>query len=186
MNKVDTYEFVLRINVPPGKHHYKFIVDDKWKFAPDQPTEMDGEGRVNNVVEVKSIESSAEHLCSTDEDREDDTSYGQTIPMSDEYSTDPPILPPQLGLSLLNASSKSVPFRSESTQALQQLEPTLLPVPQHVTVNHLYLSEKNMAELGDEVLVLGVTQRYKTKYITTVLYKPRQTSNSGSFNIQES
>lgn len=35
-----------------GKHAFKFIVDDEWRFAPDQPTVADIEGRVNNFIDV--------------------------------------------------------------------------------------------------------------------------------------
>jgi hypothetical protein len=35
-----------------GKHAFKFIVDDEWRFAPDQPTVADIEGRINNFIDV--------------------------------------------------------------------------------------------------------------------------------------
>ena len=46
-------------------------------------------------------------------------------------------------------------------------DPTALPEPPHVILNHLYA-----LSIRDNVMVLGVTHRYKTKYVTTVLYKP--------------
>ena len=65
-----------------------------------------------------------------------------------------PALPPQL----LDATLNSQPLG---------LDPTELPEPNHVLLNHLYaLSVK------DNVMVLGTTNRFKTKYVTTVLYKP--------------
>jgi 5'-AMP-activated protein kinase regulatory beta subunit len=39
-------------NLKKGKHAYKFIVDDEWRFAPDQPTVADIEGRINNFIDV--------------------------------------------------------------------------------------------------------------------------------------
>ncbi|KAJ0397391.1 hypothetical protein ATCC90586_000916 [Pythium insidiosum] len=41
----------------------------------------------------------------------------------------------------------------------------LLPVPQHVALNHLYCTA-----IKDGMMVLGVTQRYKQKFVTTVYY----------------
>jgi hypothetical protein len=39
-------------NVTRDKHAYKFIVDDVWRHAPDQPTVADGDGRINNYIDV--------------------------------------------------------------------------------------------------------------------------------------
>lgn len=39
-------------NVKRGKHAYKFIVDEEWRYAPDQPTVADIEGRINNFIDV--------------------------------------------------------------------------------------------------------------------------------------
>ena len=45
-------EFSYVHNLSRGKHAYKFIVDDEWRFAPDQPTVADVEGRINNFIDV--------------------------------------------------------------------------------------------------------------------------------------
>ena len=47
--------------------------------------------------------------------------------------------------------------------------PGILPRPQHVILNHLY-SEKSKHVKG--ATVLGTTHRYRSKYITVVIYKP--------------
>jgi 5'-AMP-activated protein kinase, regulatory beta subunit len=53
-----------------GKHAYKFVVDDEWRFAPDQvivfmfclsvnikqPTIADIEGRINNFIDVSDFQ----------------------------------------------------------------------------------------------------------------------------------
>merc|ERR1712212_928314 len=49
-------------------------------------------------------------------------------------------------------------------------KPTLLPEPNHVMLNHLYA-----LSIKDGVMVLSTTQRFKRKYITTLLYKPMGT-----------
>ena len=46
-------------------------------------------------------------------------------------------------------------------------EPTLLPTPNHVMVNHVYA-----LSIKDNVIVMSSTSRFKKKYVTTVLYKP--------------
>lgn len=51
-----------------------------------------------------------------------------------------------------------------------QCEPTLLPEPNHVMLNHLYA-----LSIKDGVMVLSATHRYRKKYVTTLLYKPIDT-----------
>jgi 5'-AMP-activated protein kinase regulatory beta subunit len=45
-------DFTYIHNLKRGKHAFKFIVDDEWRFAPDQPTVADIEGRINNFIDV--------------------------------------------------------------------------------------------------------------------------------------
>jgi hypothetical protein len=45
-------EWVCRINLPEGKHYYKFIVDGNWMLDPENPVfEDDGEGNLNSVLQ---------------------------------------------------------------------------------------------------------------------------------------
>lgn len=152
--------YSLILDVPPGKHLYKFIVDGQWRFAPEQPTEVDEDGTINNVIVV---------LAQDDDDDNSDESYdgfGQVIPGIEEYTADPPILPPHLGVVLLNATVEN--------HHMPELDPVVLPMPQHVTLNHLFVSSKKTnKDDQDRVIVLGMTQRYKTKFVTTVYYKYR-------------
>jgi hypothetical protein len=48
-----------------GKHAFKFIVDDEWRFAPDQPTVADIEGRINNFIDVTDFKVSLFRFWST-------------------------------------------------------------------------------------------------------------------------
>lgn len=49
-------DFTLILNLPPGPYQYKFIVDGKWRYAPDLPTSADRDGNVNNILEVKEVQ----------------------------------------------------------------------------------------------------------------------------------
>lgn len=80
--------------------------------------------------------------------------YGQEIPPTEYGAKPPPVLPPHLLQVVLNADPVS------------DDDPTLLPIPNHVMLNHLYA-----LSIKDGVMVLGVTHRFKKKYITTVLYR---------------
>ena len=82
--------------------------------------------------------------------------FGQEIPplMSTKLKP-PPVLPPHLLQVILNKDTPLV------------CEPTLLPTPNHVMVNHVYA-----LSIKDSVMVMSSTGRFKKKYVTTILYKP--------------
>lgn len=185
-------DFTYIHNLKRGKHAFKFIVDDEWRFAPDQPTVADIDGRINNFIDVtefkpytgdKSFEqekSAAYYSRSRKRDHpqnvgvaEDDSMtpdglhppsaaiedpdgevFTHNMPDFDDYTKDPPPLPPHLRHIILNK-----PPQLQDTAAL--------PVPQHVALNHLYCTA-----IRDNMMVLGITQRFKTKFVTTVYYSP--------------
>jgi 5'-AMP-activated protein kinase regulatory beta subunit len=215
-------DFTYIHNLKRGKHAFKFIVDDEWRFAPDQPTVADIEGRINNFIDVTDFkaytgdkdfekEKAAAEYGGTipdtvsgksttgaagvgggdgtttttaaglvDDDmpivsREgsgggiggsgggsgnvpppdrDGEIFSNTMPDVDDYTREPPPLPPHLRYIILNK-----PPQLQDTAAL--------PVPQHVALNHLYCTA-----IKNNMMVLGITQRYKTKFVTTVYYAP--------------
>jgi 5'-AMP-activated protein kinase regulatory beta subunit len=184
-------DFTYIHNLKRGKHAFKFIVDDEWRFAPDQPTVADIEGRINNFIDVTEFKAytgdrdfenekaaaeygfydslpdgqseGGEGAPSLDDgDGKDMTNkpdkdgelFTQNMPDLDEYTKEPPPLPPHLRHIILNK-----PPQLQDTAAL--------PVPQHVALNHLYCTA-----IRDNMMVLGITQRYKTKSVTTVYYSP--------------
>lgn len=189
-------DFTYIHNLKRGKHAFKFIVDDEWRFAPDQPTVADIEGRINNFIDVTDFkaytgdrefekEKAAAEYGTSNIDTEplpdgnneetkdaaataaksddadasnkpdrDGEVFSNTTPDMDDYTKEPPPLPPHLRHIILNK-----PPQLQDTAAL--------PVPQHVALNHLYCTA-----IKDNMMVLGITQRYKTKFVTTVYYSP--------------
>lgn len=186
-------DFTYIHNLKRGKHAFKFIVDDEWRFAPDQPTVADIEGRINNFIDVTDFKAyrgdrdfekekaaadygaraegvGDEAKPATDGDDGDDSKalpggtkgkpdkdgevYSHNMPDVDDYTKEPPPLPPHLRHIILNK-----PPQLQDTAAL--------PVPQHVALNHLYCTA-----IKDNMMVLGITQRFKTKFVTTVYYSP--------------
>lgn len=155
-------DFTYVHGLAKGKHAYKFIVDDEWRFAPDQPTIADTHGNINNYIDLTKFENvfkvPREHeniATRTKVDVTRDDIFGREIPSLDDYSKEPPPLPPHLRHILLNSNSDN-----------GGNAPTL-PSPQHVTINHLYCSA-----IKDNLMVLGATSRYREKFVTTVHYSP--------------
>ena len=148
----------------PGVYQYKFIVDGEWRYAADQPAILDEIGNVNNVVEVHEYEPDIPgNVAGFEPPPSPPESYDCPLADRTEFAKDPPLMPPQLALTLLN-----VPSASTRTDG-----PCCLPRPQHVVLNHLYAQRS----AHTQAVVFGTTTRYKAKYITTVLYKPVKTSS---------
>ena len=150
-------DFVYIAGLAKGKHAYKFIVDDEWRFAPDQPTVPDAAGNINNVIDLTSFRPDDDTAPPPGglarKDSLPGVGYGHDVPDEDEYTKEPPLLPPQLRSIVLNSGSPD-PW-----------DPCQLPPPNHVTLNHLYCTA-----IKDGLMVQAVTQRYRRKHVTTVLY----------------
>lgn len=155
-------DFVTIIDLPEGEHQFKYCVDGEWLYDPSCRTIESESGSKTNMVSVKNQDFEVFQALAADSEITSANQtpigdYGQTLPsgVSWEQSSGPPILPPHLLQVILN---KDVAMSSE---------PTLLPEPNHVMLNHLYA-----LSIKDGVMVLSATHRYKKKYVTTLLYKP--------------
>lgn len=58
----DGCAFVCSKPLPPGDYQYKFIVDNVWRHAPDQPVAYDERGIINNVLTV-TVEACGDPTC---------------------------------------------------------------------------------------------------------------------------
>lgn len=153
-------DFVTIIDLPEGDHQYKFCVDGEWKHDPRLKNIQNDVGTKNNLVSVRQSDFEVfQALAKDSEDtgKDEAREYGQDIPINKPWGKEsgPPVLPPHLLQVILN---KDTPL---------SCEPTLLPEPNHVMLNHLYA-----LSIKDGVMVLSATHRYRKKYVTTLLYKP--------------
>ncbi|XP_065303689.1 5'-AMP-activated protein kinase subunit beta-2 [Dermacentor albipictus] len=160
-------DFVVILDVPEGDHQYKFMVDGQWVHDQNEPTVDNDMGTKNNLINVKQSDFEVFEALAMDSESSGSGAqsvsgsppgdYAQELPQAKPYekATGPPVLPPHLLQVILN---KDTPLRCE---------PTLLPEPNHVMLNHLYA-----LSIKDGVMVLSATHRYRKKYVTTLLYKP--------------
>lgn len=158
--------FVAIVDLPEGEHQYKFCVDGQWILDPAGAVVTSKTGTVNNVIQVKRTDFEVFDALRIDSQDSADVSDLSSSPpgpyLQDAYVTKPddklkhpPFLPPHLLQVLLNKDTGI------------SCDPTLLPEPNHVMLNHLYA-----LSIKDGVMVLSATHRYKKKYVTTLLYKP--------------
>jgi len=174
-------DFVAILELPEGKHEYKFFIDGRWEYDLNEPSVDDGQNGRNNVVTVKKSDFEVMEALTSDsiltsnqnsnvnkqQSNDHDTarsppgSYDQNCPPTnrEEFSpTDkPPFLPPHLLNIILNKDTAA------------HYEPALLPEPNHVMLKHLYA-----LSIRDGVMVLSTTTRYKQKFVTTCFYKPTE------------
>jgi len=164
-------EYTVALELPPGQYEYKYFVDGTWQHDSFAKSVENKFGSHNNVITVSVSDASLCISCqntnvstvldydelTAEKDKYSDEGFTQKIPDMSMYTTagPPPQLPVQLRRGILNAESED------------SSDPTLLPEPQHVLLNHLYA-----LTVRDGVMVLGATHRYKRKYVTTMLYKP--------------
>ena len=90
-----------------------------------------------------------------------DDGFSQNVPKYSRkvyLSRAPPIIPPHLLHFMLNKK----PIRKVSSEY-----PELLPKPCHTLLNHLYAMP-----MKDGVMTLSSTQRYRQKFVTTIMYCP--------------
>ncbi|KAK3093341.1 hypothetical protein FSP39_014264 [Pinctada imbricata] len=163
-------EFLTIIDLAEGTHQYRFYVDGNWAYDENEPTVPNDIGSMNNIITVKKsdfevFEALALDSLNTNSNKKGSTEcpgsptgeYGQDVPprKPGEKQSGPPILPPHLLQVILNKDTPA------------HCEPTLLPEPNHVMLNHLYA-----LSIKDGVMVLSATHRFRKKYVTTLLYKP--------------
>jgi 5'-AMP-activated protein kinase regulatory beta subunit len=160
-------EFYTVVEVCEGTHQYKYFVDGRWICHPNEPKVDNGMGSQNNVITIKGedcdiyqiLASDSLGAVAADPMATPPGSYSQYMPSKDAglgfHRVGPPLLPAHLLQTVLN---KEVPVHCD---------PTMVPEPNHVVLNHLFT-----LSIKGGVMVLGMTHRYRKKYITTLLYKP--------------
>jgi 5'-AMP-activated protein kinase regulatory beta subunit len=163
-------EMYTIVEIPLGVHQYKFLVDGRWVCQPTEPQVVGDVGTPNNVITVS--ESDCDPFTALEKDDINNgsppascvskapTGYSQYIPPRDPCGFNflrhgPPLLPPHLLQSVLNAE---VP---------PQTDPTMVPQPNHVVLDHTFT-----LSIRDGVMVLSTTHRYRQKFVTTLLYRP--------------
>jgi hypothetical protein len=129
-----------------------FADDDSWgQEIPDLP-DPDASSRVS-PGQSPSFSPNA---------RRPSTGAGPSSPTKPSRLLAPVELPPHLERALLN----SQPVADD---------PSMLPLPHHVMLNHLY----ERRSLSNHI-ILGLTQRYREKFVTVVFYKPMSSASSTS------
>ncbi|KAL5680189.1 hypothetical protein ACJX0J_006574, partial [Zea mays] len=131
----------LLLVLPSGVYRYRFVVDGERRCLPDLPCETDAMGNAVNLLDVNDfVPESVESVVEFEPPLSPDSSYSFQAPEDKDFAKEPPALPAQLHLGVLNSQN------SEESCAR----------PQHIVLNHLFI-EKGWG--AHPLVALGLTHR---------------------------
>ena len=201
MKKISPGSFILTLNLPRGKHEYKFKVDNQWKF--DQKCETcNNNGNINNVLDTTKWEITVINnderttaLSTNNTDTYYDNSnknlekvkneyiskmkYSNTIPDKDAFSEKIPALPGHYQ-SCENINSFSNQKYIGNEKHLRANEKDILSENlaykkienvHHEQINHLIVNKDK--KQTENNTICSFTSRYRFKFTTFVYYKPQ-------------
>ncbi|KAF2306062.1 hypothetical protein GH714_010800 [Hevea brasiliensis] len=146
--------------LPSGVYQYRFIVNGQLRYIPDLPWAQDDTGNAYNILDLQDyVPEDLESMSSFEPPHSPESSYNNLQLGNEDFAKDPPLVPPNLQMTLLNMPSSYMEI------------PPLLSRPQHVVLNHLYVQK---GKGGPAAVALGTTHRFSAKYVTVVLYKSLQ------------
>ncbi|AEE83735.2 SNF1-related protein kinase regulatory subunit beta-2 [Arabidopsis thaliana] len=153
-------DFTIMKVLPSGVYEYRFIVDGQWRHAPELPLARDDAGNTFNILDLQDyVPEDIQSISGFEPPQSPENSYSNLLLGAEDYSKEPPVVPPHLQMTLLNLPAANPDI------------PSPLPRPQHVILNHLYMQK---GKSGPSVVALGSTHRFLAKYVTVVLYKSLQ------------
>ncbi|KAK7292486.1 hypothetical protein RIF29_08267 [Crotalaria pallida] len=153
-------DFAIMKVLPSGVYHYRFIVDGQSRFTPDLPSSRDDAGNAFNILDLQDyVPEDIGSISSFEPPQSPDSSYNNLELGSEDYSKEPPVIPPHLQNTLLNVPATNMEIQPPMSR------------PQHGVLNHLYMQK---GKSSPSVVALGTTHRFLAKYVTVVLYKSLQ------------
>ncbi|KAI4298818.1 hypothetical protein L6164_032335 [Bauhinia variegata] len=153
-------DFTIMKVLPSGVYQYRFLVDGRWRYAPDLPWAQDEAGNTYNILDLQDyVPEDIGSISSFEPPQSPESSYNNLQLGSEDYAKEPPLCPPHLQKTLLNLPANNMEI------------PAPLSRPQHVVLNHLYMQK---GKSSPSVVALGTTHRFLSKYVTVVLYKSLQ------------
>lgn len=182
--------FATIVNIFPGTHHLRFLVDGLMTTSPDLPTTVDFGNNLVNYIEVSPEDliasriNSAAGASTKSQEAEEAGKKRRFAPALEKYSQD--IAPYLLdydqteenqdyvdGMTAVEKlpSPPGLPgFLTKpilNHQSLVKDDNSVLTMPNHTMLNHLATSS-----IRHGILAVSATTRYRDKYVTTIIYKP--------------
>ncbi|PSS02446.1 hypothetical protein BD289DRAFT_449739 [Coniella lustricola] len=194
--------FATTINILPGTHHIRFLVDNNMQTSPDLPTTVDFGNNLVNYIEVSPddvptgahdasagaptlVETPADDRAKTlEESAEPQGPRDKQLPPREAFSQ---VYPQYL---LDYDEPEDSPVGQAAAAAIEKLDtpPSLpgflaKPILNAATLmkddnsvlnmpNHTTLNHLATSSIKNGTLAVSATTRYRDKYVTTIMYKP--------------
>ncbi|KAJ5903611.1 Immunoglobulin E-set [Penicillium tannophilum] len=190
------------LNLRPGTHHLKFLIDGEMRASDDLPTAVDFTNHLVNYIEISADDANDNSSVSSGvrpsqtpqdnakdrqtEDAEDDppkNGEAEEVPAGDFGSAIPQFLadldkeedsPAYMQAANVIGDTPTPP--SLPLFLGKSILNTLTPTKDDSSVlnypNHTVLNHLATSSIKNGVLATSVTTRYKRKYVTSILYKP--------------
>ena len=199
------------VDLTPGTHQYKFIIDGQWRHDHTAPTVLDNLGNVNNCITIshEHVDNSilinddnnnnSKHLAdpanrTSPSPRSSSFSQSKTERMpahKQRMSSDPYHLATASG----NASSSYGNYIPPREELLVQHSASLLLPPQlRLLLPHQHADEITaplsvqlhhlFCDLDSEMEVFAMAHRYRDRTITHILYKPARKPRRLGYALQ--
>ncbi|KAL2495498.1 5'-AMP-activated protein kinase beta-2 subunit protein [Forsythia ovata] len=153
-------DFTIMKVLPSGVYHYRFVVDGQRRYSPDMLWDQDDSGNAYNILDLKDyVPEDIDSISGFEPPQSPDSSYNNLQLVAEDYAKEPPMVPPHLQSTLINAPASYMEI------------PPPYSRPQHVVLNHLYMHKDRSLP---SVVALGSTNRFHSKYVTVLLYKSIQ------------
>ncbi|KAL2475783.1 5'-AMP-activated protein kinase beta-2 subunit protein [Abeliophyllum distichum] len=153
-------DFTIMKVLPSGVYHYRFVVDGQRRYSPDMLWDQDDSGNAYNILDLKDyVPEDIDSISGFEPPQSPDSSYNNLQLVAEDYAKEPPMVPPHLQSTLINAPASHMEI------------PPPYSRPQHVVLNHLYMHKDRSLP---SVVALGSTNRFHSKYVTVLLYKSIQ------------
>ncbi|KAG5545803.1 hypothetical protein RHGRI_018085 [Rhododendron griersonianum] len=151
-------DFTIMKVLPSGVYHFRFIVDGQWRYSPELPQERDELGNIFHVLDLQdSVPEVLNDVSGSESPSSPISSYDNSPFSLEDFNEKLPELPPLLQQSPLDHPSSI----SDNPESLEK--------PLNALLNHLYIQK---GRTGQSLVALSSTHRFRTKYVTAVLYKP--------------
>ncbi|KAM7214933.1 Snf1 kinase [Rhypophila decipiens] len=197
--------FAATINILPGTHHIRFLVDGQMQTSPDYPTTVDFGNNLVNYIEVnpddlphKQLElggaASSINPQQLTQANQDPAEGDENKAPRDRIVPHPELFADKIPKYLLDFDQpEESPQYQNAYRAIEKLPtPPALPgflgkpILNAATLikddnsvlnmpNHTVLNHLATSSIKNNTLAVSATTRYRNKYVTTIMYKPTTT-----------
>ena len=177
----NTYEIIL--NVPIGKHEFKFIVDGNWICSKNYPIIYDKMNNPNNIIEVTNCNFSYTNNNSNKNNVKRKPDYNCNIPSFDGNNMDASNVP-ELYIHNFNLNFQTNQIRlknandqflilNQAKNATENNTFKTIPILNHERLSHICFNSEDKSNRNTYIST-SITHRNKHKFLTIIYYTPKK------------